>query len=231
MKEREEQGQYKVRSRAEKHQTETENDKQKKTKESKPKKKANIYQLTLLLTYDLLIVIFSYLLTSIIMSNFIVDRPDIIGVFNSLPFIIPIYVLSFFVFKLHKSLWRYASVDEAVKVIFSTTLAFGLVSLFNFILNLSIEFNEIFIANIFVFILLTGLRFSYRAIRQILIALKHSDNVSRTLIIGAGNAANLLIREIRNKITLIRGTYPDHTIVCGRIGVSASILIASGRDH
>lgn len=154
-------------------------------------------RLFLLLTYDVCIVIIAYLLSSIIIGNFVFNERDMIESINSMIVIVPIYIFSFVLFRLYKSLWRYASVDEAVKVVFSTFFAFTILSFIKILFDLSIYFNEIVIASILILMALTGLRFSYRASRQILINFRNNNHDVKTLIIGAGQAAYLMIKEIK----------------------------------
>jgi FlaA1/EpsC-like NDP-sugar epimerase len=147
---------------------------------------------------DISIVMLSYLLAQLIINNFTLSEMDLTQL-NHFYYLLPIYLLAFFIFKLDKSLWRFASVDEAVKVLLATLASSVIILSSNGLFNLDIHSNTIVMANVFIFIFLTGIRFSYRALRLVLSLLeKEEHDLKRTLIIGAGNAANLLIKEIRN---------------------------------
>jgi len=126
------------------------------------------------------------------------NNANIIHVLENLYWIIPVYVFSFVIFRLYKSLWRYASIEEAVNVSLSIIFSFMVISFVIVFWNLDIGINSIIVANLIVFLGLIGLRYSYRVVR-IYYSLRRINKIfSRTLIIGAGNAGNLLIKEIKN---------------------------------
>lgn len=154
-------------------------------------------RLLLLFIVDTTIILGSYILSLLLITNFHVYDESIIRILENLYWIIPIYVFSFVIFSLYKSLWRYASVEEALNVFLSVLVSFGLISLVNVLLHVNLRMNVIIIANIFIFLGLVGLRFSYRTLRVVHNYWQNNQTV-RTLIIGAGNAGTMLIKEIKS---------------------------------
>ncbi len=108
-----------------------------------------------------------------------------------------IMLFAFALFNLYRSLWRYASVDELVNIVFANLLGVFAIHLF---INgtgslMPRSFYYIF------FMLCTastgGVRFMYRYFRQIRsIQSKGTSKKKRTLIIGAGEAGNAVVREM-----------------------------------
>lgn len=104
-------------------------------------------------------------------------------------------------FNLYKSLWRYASMVELHKLLLATavTALLKLIIMF-YVLQISVP-RSWFVIEPMILMLMSGfIRFSYRNIRSL--KNRHSyrlldeHNVSRVMIIGAGEAGNVLLREI-----------------------------------
>ena len=104
-------------------------------------------------------------------------------------------------FKVYKSLWKYIGVDELLRltasnilamiiVMFLSQLYFGMFSL------ISLEL----IAGVYALIIMSGVRVLYRLLRRYSIN-KNAKEV-KTIIIGAGDAGNLLLRELRQNNSL-----------------------------
>jgi len=154
-------------------------------------------RLLLLFVVDILIILSAYYIAMLLITNFHVHDESIIRILENLYWIIPIYVFSFVIFSLYKSLWRYASVEEALNVFLSVFISFGLISLVNALFHVKLPTNVIIIANIIIFLGLIGFRFSFRTLRVVHHYWQHNQTV-RTLIIGAGNAGTMLVKEIKS---------------------------------
>ena len=112
---------------------------------------------------------------------------------------LPIYVLFslavFWYLKLYKSIWRFASYSELLRVSLATMVS----SLFH-IVGITILFRRMpvsyyFIGALLQYFAVLGIRFSYRFI--LLIRKINSKRIqSRIMVIGAGAAGQMLIRDI-----------------------------------
>ena len=89
------------------------------------------------LALDILAIYASFLLSHWIVTNFNVSEINFWRELYLISLFLPIYLVSFLVFKLDRSLWRFASVDEAVKIVFSTFDSFIIIFLINLIFNFS----------------------------------------------------------------------------------------------
>ena len=160
----------------------------------------------ILMSLDLCIVLISYVLASWIKNDFQLSLHMIINVSTILTMmliILLIYALSFYIFKVYKSLWKYIGVDELLRLTLSSGFATVIIMLgsmvyFNVPSLVSVEF----IAGIFSLILMAGLRVGYRMLRRI--EMQNGNDVvsKRVIIIGAGDAGNLLLKELAQNNTL-----------------------------
>lgn len=105
---------------------------------------------------------------------------------------------TYFLFGIYSMLWTYASVEEYVRVIFATIIASIVQCIFaaNFKVMLPIS---VYIASwMITLFLVAGVRLSSRVTKNLKIRNKKSSHKKRIMIIGAGEAASLLIKEMKN---------------------------------
>ncbi|MDO4662569.1 MAG: nucleoside-diphosphate sugar epimerase/dehydratase [Tissierellia bacterium] len=120
----------------------------------------------------------------------------------------PIYtvflVCIFYVFKLYKSLWEYASFDELNRILLSTLIT----TIFH-IVGITVLFNRMPISYYLIGALLQavaiiGMRYSYRFTSLIRNSReKNSISTSNVMIIGAGAAGQVVIRELISSDKLV----------------------------
>lgn len=105
-------------------------------------------------------------------------------------------VIVFLVFKLYTSLWRFASIKELVYIVESCVICI----LFN-ILAYYLTYRPIYrsyflIYATFLFLLTCFSRFSYRFLRMLYHANIHGGHMRHTMIVGAGEACNIVMKEL-----------------------------------
>lgn len=163
------------------------------------------YREQILMSLDLCIVLISYVLAGWTKNDFQLSLHTKIGattILTMIVIVLLVYALSFYVFKVYKSLWKYIGVDELLRLTLSTGFATVIIMLgsmlyFNIPSLISVEF----IAGIFSLFLMSGLRVGYRMLRRI--EMNHDNtHVKRVVIIGAGDAGNLLLKELAQNNTL-----------------------------
>lgn len=110
-----------------------------------------------------------------------------------------IFILCFTVFKLYRSLWVYAGIDEFIRGIEACALA-GAINITYSLFNRKIPIRIGLLASIFAMLLVVGFRLSFRLFRRYRIKLykKNYENVERVMVIGSGDAGNIIIKEMRN---------------------------------
>jgi len=109
-----------------------------------------------------------------------------------------ISIVVYSIFGLYSTLWNYASVEEHLRIFFATVVAsivqYFCVACFGVILPISVYIIGWMTTLIFV----SGIRFINRVIKNINTSKKDVVNKKRIMIIGAGDAASLLIKEMKN---------------------------------
>jgi FlaA1/EpsC-like NDP-sugar epimerase len=118
--------------------------------------------------------------------------------FDSIIYLTLIKITIYYLFGLYKSLWRYASIDEMLQLAFAVAIEGILTFLFGHFFNLRLPRTVYAIACILTFLTLGGVRLSYRISRRVKnIVVKDKDNVSHIMVIGAGDAGSMVIRELQ----------------------------------
>jgi FlaA1/EpsC-like NDP-sugar epimerase len=114
-----------------------------------------------------------------------------------------IKIVVFYFFKLYKSLWKFASVDEMMEVVVASIVSNGIVAIYMFFMSAPFPKSIYIITVVLDMAFVGGSRFSYRAVRRIANSLSNEDkDCKRVLIVGAGAAGALVIKEYRNHCTL-----------------------------
>ena len=153
---------------------------------------------------DLVVVAFSYLvafllkndLKGLYFGDITIDRLLVSGVL-----VIVIYGLCFALFKIHRSLWKYISINEVIRIAEANLLATLVMILITNIFSkkatyyVSIELIAMVISTVMMF----ALRGIYRLYRRS--SHGYSDG-KKTVIIGAGDGGTLLLREIQQNPNL-----------------------------
>lgn len=113
----------------------------------------------------------------------------------------------FFVFRLYHSLWKYASIEEMINVVASCIVA-SAIQFLGMKLNGYHMPRSYYPLNLMLLICaIGGTRFLYRTLR-IMHNRYHSDSKKRIMIIGAGQASHVIIKEIQGS------EYLDGKVIC-----------------
>ncbi|HEX8709481.1 MAG TPA: hypothetical protein VF723_14650 [Pyrinomonadaceae bacterium] len=122
------------------------------------------------------------------------------GVFlRTLPVLLFVKMAAFLAMGVYRGLWRYTSIDDLVvfaKAVVVGSVASILAVLFAFRFE-GVSRTVFFLDALLLLMLLAGSRMAFRLFRQILPATKRSEGC-RVLIYGAGDAGELLLRELMN---------------------------------
>lgn len=115
-----------------------------------------------------------------------------------LPFNIGFTILFFVIWKLYKSVWRYASATEMLNIVFATCCASAAQLVFCHLTNQRMPRSYYIIYLFLLFAMTCGIRFSYRILR--IINMKRADITQKktgnnVMLIGGGAAANAILKE------------------------------------
>lgn len=114
-----------------------------------------------------------------------------------IPFTI-ITLVIFWSFRMYHSLWQYASIAELYKIVEACIVA----ELMHLALTAFMEWmlprSCYFMSGIFLIMAMGASRFMYRMLRTVIQEYRHTSEQVKIMIIGAGEATNILMREISN---------------------------------
>lgn len=116
-----------------------------------------------------------------------------------LPFNICFTLMLFVLFKLYRSVWRYAGATELMNIVYATTGAALAQLVFCSATGWDMPRSYYFIYWILLFGSISVIRFSYRILKTIRSKYRENTGASsrtKVMVIGAGAAANALLKEI-----------------------------------
>lgn len=116
---------------------------------------------------------------------------------NMLPYTI-MSLLIFWMFRLYHSLWQYASIAEVYRIAEACIIVEVVHFLSNKIAGNMLPRSCYFNAAIYLIIAICASRFMYRMIRTVLNKYRNIKTSNNVMIIGAGEATNVIMREIQN---------------------------------
>ena len=107
-------------------------------------------------------------------------------------------LLIFWLFRLYHSLWQYASIAEVYRIAEACIIVEVVHFLSNKIMGNMLPRSCYFNAAIYLIIAICASRFMYRMIRTVLNKYRNIKTSNNVMIIGAGEATNVIMREIQN---------------------------------
>ncbi len=116
---------------------------------------------------------------------------------NMLPYTIMSLII-FWLFRLYHSLWQYASIAEVYRIAEACIIVEVVHFLSNKIVGNMLPRSCYFNAAIYLIIAICASRFMYRMIRTVLNKYRNIKTSNNVMIIGAGEATNVIMREIQN---------------------------------
>ena len=146
---------------------------------------------------------------------------------------IPVYSICVLVvylgFRLYDSIWRYVSYNEVIRVGIACIITLILNILLSVLFFIRMPISYYAIGFILQFIFTAGVRMSYRALRilQDYFFVGKKDNLTKILIVGAGEAGRMLNREYKNQNPItgrVIGFVDDNRMKKGRSIEGVKIL-------
>ena len=116
---------------------------------------------------------------------------------NMLPYTV-MSLLIFWLFRLYHSLWQYASIAEVYRIAEACITVEVVHFLSNKIMGNMLPRSCYFNAAIYLIIAICASRFMYRMIRTVLNKYRNIKTSNNVMIIGAGEATNVIMREIQS---------------------------------
>lgn len=140
----------------------------------------------------------------------------------------------FVLWKLYKSVWRYASANELINIVFATACSSVVQTVYYYATDHVMPRSYPVLYWFILTVLICGVRFSYRILRIInnkRVALVRKEHRVNTMIIGAGAAGNMILKEIEGSDYLniqAKCIIDDHSGCHGKL--LRGVPIVGGRD-
>lgn len=115
-----------------------------------------------------------------------------------IPIIIIVTLIVFYGFRLYSSLWTYAGAPELINITFACALSALTQMTVMVLFGVQMPRSYYILYGVALWMLVFLSRFSYRGIRTLIKRQESGAATSRVMIVGAGAAGNLLVKEIRN---------------------------------
>lgn len=107
-------------------------------------------------------------------------------------------LIIFAIFGLYRGLWKYASIKELFNIIIACAISYGFKFLVTSLIGISQPRSTVFFGGILLIIMVFVTRFSYRFLRYVINESIRGKGIKRVMVIGAGDAGNMIIREIKS---------------------------------
>ena len=175
-------------------------------KEEKQRKQLMwIHKALIIAAADVVIILLSYLTALLMRFDFVfMNIPDeyIRGYLWSMPFWVIATLVVFYGCRLYHSIWSLASVAEFRRILAAYVVLLIVYVAGMIFMGLRMPRSYYFMGYIISFCLTTGVRFSYRILRMYAVSAENAaaaDKIrDRVMIIGAGSAGQVLIKELLN---------------------------------
>ena len=160
--------------------------------------RSKIIRIIILIIVDIAIVSFcSIAPLALRFGIFTMDVQYLEPAIKCLPVDIVIAVAVLALFKLYNRVWTYAGVDEMISVFKASLIIEALYVAYRLFGSIAMP-RSFYVFNwVFLFILLAGSRLSIRLLRQLKRKYEKSGEKRNVMIVGAGSAASLLIKELQ----------------------------------
>lgn len=147
--------------------------------------------------YDLLMVSVSVYLAFLYRFDLIGEPQDYWAPFCTLSAIaVSVYAVSFWVFGLYRGIWRFASIPDLLRILRAVFVGSLVVTGVTVLLGVAhIPRTVLFLFPLLLVAFLTASRLGYRLYKDKRFSLR-SEEGKRTLIVGAGQAGDLLVRDL-----------------------------------
>ncbi len=165
------------------------------------KKQFLVIKRIFLVVYDIIAVIAASMLALVIRfeGNYTaIPRAYIVKSLQYAPVIIIVTAVVFYGLRLYSSLWTFAGAPELINITFACALSALAQMTVMVLFDVRMPRSYYILYGVALWMLVFLSRFSYRGIRTLIKRQESGAATSRVMIVGAGAAGNLLVKEIRN---------------------------------
>ena len=193
-------------------------------------------RVTALVLYDILMIVLADIMSLFLRFDFTTPvnySTYFDNLIKFLPITIIITLAVFLFMHLYQSLWQFASVYEYSLVFYASLISYTISTVLRLLLDLTLPRSCYFISFVIFCFAAVGGRVVYRVLRNHRhTAFKSNANMRRVMLIGAGDAANMLLREFN--VSNLQDTRRVVCIIDDDVSKHGSrmygITIVGGRD-
>lgn len=159
--------------------------------------RSKVIRIMILIIIDAAVVTFSSIVPlALRFGIFTMDIYYLMPALKCLPIDIAIAIAVLAVFKLYNRVWTYAGIDEMIATFKASLIIEALYVVYRLLLSVDMP-RSFYVFNwVFLFILLAGARLSIRLFKQFRKKYRKTGEKRNVMIVGAGSAASLLIKEL-----------------------------------
>lgn len=153
----------------------------------------------ILMLIDAALINLAYILAYCFRFNFNIPKYELVRYLDNAIAITVIYIIIYYLFNLYKNLWHYASTDEFLLAV-GGCIAGSLASMiYTALANERIPYSISILAGIFITFAVVGFRVCFRIYSKSIKLFDKSskNNFKRVMIIGAGAAGSMTIKEMK----------------------------------
>ncbi len=154
---------------------------------------------SLVLATDIFLIIFCYVASYFIRFDGMPPEKYLDIMIKIFPLVLISQLMALFYFKLHKSIWHYASIRDLTQIIKAVSISSVVIVAFVMVLHIGHPRSVFIIDWLLLIIGLSGVRFIIRLTRPIRRRQSNSNGNGRRkklLIVGAGDAGEMILRDV-----------------------------------
>ncbi len=181
----------------------------------------------LVMLHDGAAAIVAWCLAYLLRFNFDIPEHWVKGMFSTLWLVLPIEIASFWIYGLYRGMWRFASLPDLKRILLAVGLSALAVPTFLFMYHRLSETPRavLVLSPLILVFIMGGSRFLYRSFKDGHILTFRSLDLTPVLIMGAGSAASMLLRDmIGNSTWRAVGLLDDDVKKKGRQISGVSVL-------
>ena len=150
------------------------------------------------LAHDLSAVALTWMLAYWLRFNLDIPAPYLRGMLVGLAWVVPLHAAVFLALAMHRGMWRYVGVKDLQRIVLAVALAAALTAAGVFMFQLGeVPRSVLILQPLLLVMAMGGTRFAYRAWREHQLYGNVHLEGEPVLILGAGDAAVMLLRELK----------------------------------
>lgn len=118
---------------------------------------------------------------------------------RQIPVLTLIYISTFALFGLYRSLWNFAGTDEFLISIGACLVGNFMTDIYGYLTGAQLPYSISVFSTVAAAVMVTGIRVFYRIYRRLVIGFNGGiKEAKRVMVIGAGSGGNIVVREMKN---------------------------------